>query len=320
MFKGGVLMALKKCQRCGTEKSTANYIAVKSIIHNGSLPICRSCLNKMVKDAEVENNEWNIVDKICQWADVPFVPEQWMKVKTGDGDDYIGKYMAIFRGSPYNTLDWGMYNEAYLQLKEEERVEDCLPTIKENQLRKLRRKWGSNYDDEEIEYLENLHMGLLNSQNIVGALNEDQALKLCKISLIIEQKIRAGEDFNKDLKAYDDLSKLSNLTPKVVKDANEFNSVGEVFAYLEKKGWTNEYYDGTIRDEADFTIKDIKYWLQYLYVNETGVAEEIEARIEQLKIAAQLSGNSFNEKEFRNYIQEQGTAPIEEEEEFQINI
>jgi hypothetical protein len=33
-----------------------------------------------------------------------------------------------------------------------------------------------------------------------------------------------------------------------------------MFAYLEKKGWVNEYYDGAIRDEVDFTIKDIKLW------------------------------------------------------------
>jgi hypothetical protein len=56
------------------------------------------------------------------------------------------------------------------------------------------------------------------------------------------------------LKAYDDLSKLANITPKAVKDANEFNSVGEIFAWLEKKGWINKYYDGAIKDEVDFTI------------------------------------------------------------------
>jgi hypothetical protein len=84
---------------------------------------------------------------------------------------------------------------------------------------------------------------------------------LCKISLIIEEKIRAGEEFDKDLKAYDSLSKLANLTPKIVKDANEFNSTGEIFAYLEKKGWINKYYDGAVRDEADYTAKDIKLWL-----------------------------------------------------------
>lgn len=232
----------------------------------------------------------------------------------GNGADTIGVYISTFRSKPYDSLDWGMYNTVYLQIKEENRVEDALPQVREAQRRKMQQKWGFHYSDEDLEYLENLHTGMMNSQNIVGALNEDQALKLCKISLIIEDKIRGGEDFSKDLKAYDELSKLANLTPKIVKDANEFNSTGEVFAYLEKKGWVNKYYDGAVRDEVDFTAKDIKYWLQYLYVNEPGIAEEIEQRIQNLKIAAQLTNSKFDEKEFREYVSEQGTARLEEEE------
>lgn len=314
------LMALKKCQRCNEEKTLANYIAVNnSIIHGGSLPICRQCLAKQLDKANQDGELWHVMDKICQWADVPFVPEEFDKIYEGHGRDAIGFYISMFRGKPYDTLNWKMYNDVYLQLKEEERVEDALPDTRAALRRKMQQKWGQNYDDEQLEYLENLHQGLLNSQNIVGALNEDQALKLCKISLIIEEKIRAGEDFDKDLKAYDSLSKLANLTPKIVKDANEFNSVGEIFAYLEKKGWVNQYYDGAVRDEADFTAKDIKYWLQYLYVNETGVAEEIEQRIENLKVSAQLNGSHFDESEFRDYMREQGNAPLEEEE-FQIDI
>lgn len=213
-----------------------------------------------------------------------------------------------------------MYNEAYLKLDEEERVDDALPRLKEEEERLLIQKWGNCYDAEELEYLENLHQGLLNSQNIVGALNEDQALKLCKISLIIEQKIRTGADFSKDLKAYDDLAKLANLTSKVVKDANEFNSVGEIFAYLEKTGFVNPYYDDVVRDEVDFSIKDIKYWLQYLYANETGIAEELEQRIQNLKSAAALSGNSFNEQEFRDYVKKQTIEPLKDNEEFELDI
>lgn len=311
-------MAWKKCQKCGEEKSTAHYIASNSIIHDGSLPICRECLSKIIAAAPDDQN-WNTVDKLCQWADIPFVPDQWAKIYKGHGKDAFGVYASIFREEPYKTLDWQMYNEVYLQIQEEDRVEDAIPTIKEYQERKLRQKWGQNYDKSELEYLENLHQGLLNSQNIVGALNEDQALKLCKISLIIEQKIREGSDFSKDLRAYDDLSKLANITPKAVKDANEFNSVGEIFAYLEKLGWVNQYYDGAVRDEADYTLKDIKYWLQYLYVNETGVAEEIEQRIENLKVGAQLTGSSFNESEFRDYIKDQGAARLSEEE-FEVDI
>lgn len=305
-------MALKRCQRCGEEKSTANYIGCNSIVHNGSLPICRSCIAKIIDDAPADQ-KWNTADKLCQWADIPFVPEQWEKIYKGHGKDAFGVYASIFREEQYKTLDWQMYNDVYLQIEEEGRVEDALPIMKEHEERKLLQKWGQNYDRSELEYLENLHQGLINSQNIVGALNEDQALKLCKISLIIEQKIREGSDFSKDLKAYDDLSKLANLTPKVVKDANEFSSTGELCAYLEKTGWVNKYYDDVIRDEADFTIKDIKFWLQYLYVNETGVAEEIEHRIENLKASAQLHGQTFNEKEFRDYMKEQGSAPITEE-------
>ena len=313
-------MALKKCQRCGEEKTPANYIAVNnSIIHGGSLPICRQCLAKQLDKANQEGELWNVMDKICQWADVPFVPEEFDKIYEGHGRDAIGFYISMFRGKPYDTLDWKMYNEVYQQLKEENRVEDALPEVRASLRRKMQQKWGRNYDDEQLEYLENLHQGLLNSQNIVGALNEDQALKLCKISLIIEEKIRAGEEFDKDLKAYDSLSKLANLTPKIVKDANEFNSTGEIFAYLEKKGWINKYYDGAVRDEADYTAKDIKLWLQYLYVNETGVAEEIEQRIENLKISAQLQGKKFDEAEFRDYMAQQGSAPLEEED-FKIDL
>ena len=314
-------MALKKCTKCGEEKTPANFIGVNSPLHNGSLPICRQCLAKMIQDAPRDEN-WNFVDKLCQWADVPFVPEQWAKIYEGNSKDAFGMYVSIFRNKPYDTLDWQIYNNVYLQIQEEDRVEDALPEMKEYQMEKRRQKWGHNYDDEELEYLENLHQGLLNSQNIVGALNEDQALKLCKISLIIEQKIRAGTDFSKDLKAYDDLSKLANITPKAVKDANEFNSIGEIFAWLEKKGWVNKYYDGAVRDEVDFTIKDIKYWLRYLYVQETGISEEIEQRIQNLKDAAALSDSTFNEKEFREYLDNSGNLEVnfDEEEEFEVSV
>lgn len=309
-------MASKKCSKCAIEKTTAHYIAVNSKIHNGSLPICRECIGQMISNEKDEGKKWNLVNKLCQWADIPFIPEEWDKIYCTKGKDAFGIYCSIFRSEPYNTLDWNMYNEVYLQLKEEQRLEDAIPTLKEKQMNDLRKKWGMSYDDEQLGYLESLHQGLITSQNIVGALNEDQALKLCKISLIIEEKIRAGVDFDKDLRAYDSLAKLSNLTPKNVKEANEFDSFGEVFAYLEKAGWMNKYYDGAVRDEVDNTEKNIKNWLRYLYVNESGVAEEIEERINNLKVAAELEDEEFDEKEFRQYMDEQNI----EQEDFKIEL
>ena len=309
-------MASKICTKCKDEKTTAHFIAVNSLLHSGSLPICRECLAKMISSAP-EKERWNVIDKICQWADVPFLPGEWEKLYQANGKDTLGVYIAIFRTEQYKTLDWMTYNNVYLQLLEEGRVEDAIPELREKRLQDWRRKWGMGYDEEQLEYLENLHLGLINSQNVVGALNEDQALKLCKISLIIEEKIRGGVDFTKDLKAYDELAKLSNLTPKNVKDANEFDSFGEVYAYLEKTGWQNKYYDDAVRDEVDNTEKNIKNWIRYLYINETGIAEEIEQRINNLKVAAELEGEKFDEIGFRDYLSSE-TQDIKED--FKIDI
>lgn len=309
-------MASKICTKCKDEKTTAHFIAVNSLLHSGSLPICRECLAKMISSAP-EEERWNVIDKICQWADVPFLPGEWEKLYQANGKDTLGVYIAIFRTEQYKTLDWMTYNNVYLQLLEEGHVEDAIPELREKRLQDWRRKWGMGYDEEQLEYLENLHLGLINSQNVVGALNEDQALKLCKISLIIEEKIRGGVDFTKDLKAYDELAKLSNLTPKNVKDANEFDSFGEVYAYLEKTGWQNKYYDGAVRDEVDNTEKNIKNWVRYLYINETGIAEEIEHRINNLKVAAELEGEEFDEIGFRDYLSSE-TQDIKED--FKIDI
>lgn len=311
-------MAMKKCQKCGQEKTLAHFIACEnSIVHNGTLPVCRECITEIIRAADPDQ-KWNVVNKLCQWADIPFVPEEWQKIYKGNGAEGFGIYAALFKKEEYKTLDWQMYNEVYNQLDEEERVADALPAQREKEFQELVKKWGDTYDVKELEYLENLHQGLLLSQNVVGALNEDQALKLCKISLVIEDKIRSGIDFTKDLKAYDELAKLANLTPKNVKEANEFDSFGEVFAYMEKTGTVLPYYDDVVRDEVDYTIKNMKNWLRYLYVNETGVGDEIDQRIENLKTAAVLEDEEFDEKDFRQYVK--SVDEDDEEDEFRIDV
>lgn len=311
-------MAMKRCQKCGQEKTLAHFIACEnSIVHSGTLPICRECITEIIRAADPDQ-KWNVVNKLCQWADIPFVPEEWQKIYKGNGAEGFGVYAALFKQEEYKTLDWQMYNEVYNQLDEEERIVDALPAQREKEFQELVKKWGDTYDVKELEYLENLHQGLLLSQNVVGALNEDQALKLCKISLVIEDKIRSGIDFTKDLKAYDELAKLANLTPKNVKEANEFDSFGEVFAYMEKTGTVLPYYDNVVRDEVDYTIKNMKNWLRYLYVNETGVGDEIDQRIENLRTAAALEDDNFDEKDFRQYMKH--VDEDDEDEEFRIDV
>lgn len=123
----------------------------------------------------------------------------------------------------------------------------------------MRRRWGGNYDDDELYYLEDLYKGLLLSQNVSGALAIDQAQKLCKLSLEIDKRIRAGDkDVDKFLSSYDKIVKTADFTPKSVKNATDFDSIGELMFWLEKRGHQNKFYDNTTRDVIDETLKILR--------------------------------------------------------------
>jgi hypothetical protein len=132
-------------------------------------------------------------------------------------------------------------------------------------------------------YLENLFNGLTTTQNVNGALQTDQALKICKISLEIDSRIREGSDYDKLLTSYDKLVKIAEFTPKNVKNINDFDSFGEVIKWCEKRGWHNKFYDDVTRDVVDETLKNYQNFVQRLYTNESGIGDEITRRIEALK-------------------------------------
>lgn len=307
-------MATKKCLLCKEDKTIANFIGIRTQLLSGTMPLCRKCIANLLSQKS-DQERWNMANKLCQLADIPFVPEEFQKIYEAHGTDAFGAYCYIFRDKQYETLDWTMYNNAYLQLEEENRLEDGLPEIKAARQRTLSKRWGMEYDEQQLEYLENLYQGIINTTGVVGALNEDQVLKLCKVSLIIEDKIRAGVEFDKDLKAYNDLCKQAGITTQAIKEGSEFNSTGEVWAYLEKLGFKVKYYDGAIRDEVDKTMKDIQYWTRYLYINEPGIADEIAERIENLKVADKLTNSGFDWGEY-----EQFASEVDDSETFELDI
>ena len=307
-------MAQKNCILCKEDKSLANFIGVRSQLLNGTLPICRKCVANYLAN-KTEDERWNAANKLCQLADIPFIPEEFEKIYQAHGTDAFGTYCSIFRDKQYESLDWTIYNDTYLQLKDEERVEDALPTIKTATKDKLVKKWGPNYDDQQIQYLENLHEGIMASVGIVSPLQEDQIIKLCKVSLIIEEKIRASMDIDKDLKSYDNLSKLAGITTEMMKEGNEFGSTGELCAFLEKLGFKPKYYDGAVRDEVDKSMQVIQYWLRYLYINETGIAEDIKERMEALKSSDKIIGDGFDWGEYTKAAEE-----FDENQDFEIDI
>ena len=283
--------ALKTCNRCQAPQTPESFAPTKSIFYaDGALPVCNSCIESYLEDVEFD---WGEVNKLCQYADIPFVPKEWERMRELNGSNAFPKYAEVFAQSEYEDLGWSEYFEAFRTLKASGELDDELPGIADKKRQQLQERWGANYDDEALRYLENLYNGLMTTQNVNGALQVDQALKICKMSYEIDCRIREGADFDKLLSSYDKLVKAAEFTPKNVKNINDFDSVGELIKWLEKRGWHNTFYDDVSRDIVDETMQNFQAFNQRLYTNESGIGEQITERLNNLKNVALIEKESY---------------------------
>lgn len=309
--------ALKTCNRCQAPQTPESFAPTKSIFYaDGALPICNSCIESYLEDVDFD---WGEVNKLCQYADIPFVPKEWERMRELNGSNAFPKYAEVFAQSEYEDLGWSEYFEAFRVLKASGELDDELPGIADKKRQQLQERWGANYDDEALRYLENLYNGLMTTQNVNGALQVDQALKICKMSYEIDCRIREGADFDKLLSSYDKLVKAAEFTPKNVKNINDFDSVGELIKWLEKRGWHNTFYDDVSRDIVDETMQNFQAFNQRLYTNESGIGEQITERLNNLKSVALIEQESYYgtnaEYDLDNY-ENEGYSQLVLEEEF----
>ena len=311
----------RKCVCCGRMKDSFSYLRTKSFMYpTGYVDVCVDCLGAKLEESEFD---WNTMDKICQYLDIPFQMDKFEELRhTHSAADLLKSYNLLYFSEEYENIDWTSYQEAYKELDAAGALDEVVPGLSDEKCRKLQEKWGYNYDEEGLTYLENLYDGLILTQNINGALQGDQALKICKISYEIDRRIRAGEDFDKLLASYDKLVKTGEFTPKNVKNASDFESMGELCRWLEKRGFVNRFYDGETRDVVDETIKNIQSWNQRLYTNESGIGDEITQRIRALKTAAELESYydvNPNIDDYDNYDNE-GFEQLFKDDEFEVDL
>ena len=314
--------SLKQCSKCSATLTPDSFAPTKSIFYaDGALPICNGCISDHLA---AHDFDWREVDKVCQWADIPFVPREWERLREMNGDSAVfGMYAEVFAQTEYEGLGWSDYYQAFKDLKESGDIGDELPIIADQKRKQLQERWGANYDDEALRYLENLYSGLLTTQNVNGALQIDQAIKICKMSYEIDNRIREGSDFDKLLASYDKLVKAAEFTPKNVKNINDFDSVGELIKWLEKRGWKNTFYDGVTRDIVDETIKNFQNFNQRLYTNESGIGEQITERINALKSAKAIEEESYygtNKSYDLDEFDDEGYSRLVKDEEFDVGI
>ena len=65
----------KKCAKCEGVFGVDSFSPTHSIFYpDGYLPICNDCILSWLEE---EKFNWAAVDKLCQWAGIPFIVKEW---------------------------------------------------------------------------------------------------------------------------------------------------------------------------------------------------------------------------------------------------
>lgn len=269
---------------------------------DGVSTICYDCALESINTKDL-----TMVDKLCQFLDIAFMAEEWIKItKTSDNERYILEtYIKTVKSSEYSKSSWKQYDLLWEKARETDDVLSKLPTLSADLFIYLRKKWGS-YDDFGVEdYLkmESYEKNTLNYYNFRDEARRDMIRKLALVSVLIDKKLASGDtrEVSTLISSYQSLMKESGIQNAVQNDTETIESLSELIAFLEEHGWLMDYKVTESRDIVDATIRNFQ---QYVAAIVAGSGEEI-TQMYNTKLMEQNSGTNVNEEDIENMFETQ---------------
>lgn len=269
---------------------------------DGVSTICYDCALESINTKDL-----TMVDKLCQFLDIAFMAEEWIKIsKTSDNERYILEtYIKTVKSSEYSKSSWKQYDLLWEKARETDSVLSKLPTLSADLFIYLRKKWGS-YDDFGVEdYLkmESYEKNTLNYYNFRDEARRDMIRKLALVSVLIDKKLASGDtrEVSTLISSYQSLMKESGIQNAVQNDTETIESLSELIAFLEEHGWLMDYKVTESRDIVDATIRNFQ---QYVAAIVAGSGEEI-TQMYNTKLMEQNSGTNVNEEDIENMFETQ---------------
>ena len=269
---------------------------------DGVSTICYDCALDSINTKDL-----TMVDKLCQFLDIAFMAEEWIKIsKTSDNERYILEtYIKTVKSSEYSKSSWKQYDLLWEKARETDAVLSKLPTLSADLFIYLRKKWGS-YDDFGVEdYLkmESYEKNTLNYYNFRDEARRDMIRKLALVSVLIDKKLASGDtrEVSTLISSYQSLMKESGIQNAVQNDTETIESLSELIAFLEEHGWLMDYKVTESRDIVDATIRNFQ---QYVAAIVAGSGEEV-TQMYNTKLMEQNSGTNVNEEDIESMFETQ---------------
>ena len=71
-------LKMKTCAKCGAELFDTEFAYTHSEFYSDHrIPLCNRCVTEIF---EKNGWTWDIIEKVCQWADIPFIVREWERL------------------------------------------------------------------------------------------------------------------------------------------------------------------------------------------------------------------------------------------------
>lgn len=295
----------RRCGKCSQIKLIQDLVPCGENCLFGTDGVSTICYDCALES--IDTKDLTMVDKLCQFLDIAFMAEEWIKItKTSDNERYILEtYIKTVKSSEYSKSSWKQYDLLWEKARETDAVLSKLPTLSADLFIYLRKKWGS-YDDFGVEdYLkmESYEKNTLNYYNFRDEARRDMIRKLALVSVLIDKKLASGDtrEVSTLISSYQSLMKESGIQNAVQNDTETIESLSELIAFLEEHGWLMDYKVTESRDIVDATIRNFQ---QYVAAIVAGSGEEI-TQMYNTKLMEQNSGTNVNEEDIENMFETQ---------------
>lgn len=150
-------------------------------------------------------------------------------------------------------------------------------------------KWGITYTPTEWVKLENTYQKYA-AEYELNVDREESLIQICKVHLKMDKALDVEDyqGYQKLATVYEQLRKSAKFTEAQNKEeqTRDIDSIGELVAFVEREGGAIPEFDDPIeypQDKVDFTIRDMKNYVNRLVKEELGLGDLIESYIENLK-------------------------------------
>lgn len=289
---------IKRCGLCDEVKLVSEFPMTneKYLFHkDGFSAICYDCLIEQVNIHDLDD-----VNKMCQYLDIGFDPNRWIKLNK----EYSDKPRAVFenyinesRQKLFDKSQWGEQNLQWEKVRELGMVLENMRELQDDLFIYLQNKWGSYESFNVHDYLkmESYEKHTLNYYNFRDEARRDLVRKMALVSVLIDKKMTENDtkEMTALMSSYQSLIRESGIQNTVSNDTETITSLSELTMYLEKEGWLLDYTVSEDRDIVDATITNMQRYVKRLFQDSS---ETLQTQYDS-ELINKDSGTELNEEE-----------------------